>query len=292
MPRETETLKLLRTLQGLYKPSSGEIYKLAGIAKLNKLYLAYLRRVGGVLRDELIREEAKYRWFMRNVAEVVNVLESVGATYALYKFRRPYEHVSVDLDILIRVDDVSKVVKALVYRGFRAVVWEPYTVTLSRGGFIVDLYTHPSFAWVVYMDGGRLLDCCVEEVNVGGLLAKALSRDAEVAVAAAHAVYKEHMVLLMDCLVAWSRMNKRALDVAVEHGVEGALEALLEACSLVRRGLVEAPYRLKLHVLLKAYTHKALHDPLFRNTLLNIPRYMARRDLGLRVSTRLTRRSY
>jgi len=47
----------------------------------------------------------------------------------------------------------------------------------------------------------------------------------------------------------------------------------------VRRGLVEAPYRLKPHVLLKAYTHKALHDPVFRSTLLNIPRYMARRDL-------------
>jgi len=174
----------------------------------------------------------------------------------------------------------------------RVVAWEPYTVTLARGGFIVDLYTHPSFAWVVYMDGERLLDCCVEEVDVGGLVAKALSREAEVAVAAAHAVYKEHMVLLMDCLVAWSWMNKGAWDIAVEHGVEEALEALLEACSLVRRGLVEAPYRLKPHVLLKAYTHKALHDTLFRSTLLNIPRYMARRDLGLRVSTRLTRRSY
>lgn len=37
---------------------------------------------------------------------------------------------------------------------------------------------------------------------------------------------------------------------------------------------------------------KALHDTLFRSTLLNIFRYMARRDLGLRVLTRLTRRSY
>jgi ABC-type transport system involved in cytochrome c biogenesis ATPase subunit len=78
MPRETETLKLLRTLQGLYKPSSGEVYELAGIAKLNKLYLAYLRRVGGVLRNELIREEAKYRRFMRNAVEVVVVLERGG----------------------------------------------------------------------------------------------------------------------------------------------------------------------------------------------------------------------
>jgi hypothetical protein len=142
------------------------------------------------------------------------------------------------------------------------------------------------------MDGGRLLECCVEEVDVGSLLVKALSKEAEVAVTVAHAVYKEHMVLLMDCLVAWSWMNKRAWDIAVEHSVEEALEALLEACSLVRRGLVEAPYRLKSHVLLKAYTHKALHDPVFRSTLLNTLGYLARRDLGLRISTRLTRRGY
>jgi hypothetical protein len=87
-------------------------------------------------------------------------------------------------------------------------------------------------------------------------------------------------------------MSRGVWSIAVERGVEEALEALLEACSLVRRGLVEAPYRLKPHVLLKTYTHKALHDTLFRSTLLNILRYMARRDLGLRISARLTRRSY
>jgi len=286
-------MKLLRTLQGLYKPSSEEIYKLAGIAKLNKLYLAYLRRVGGVLRNELIREEVKYRWFMRNVAEVVNVLESVGANYALYKFRRPFEHVSVDLDILTRVDDVSKVVKALVYRGFRAVVWEPYTVTLSRGGFIVDLYTHPSFAWVVYMDGGRLLDCCVEEVDVGGLGVKALSREPEVAVASAHAVYKEHLVLLMDCLVAWSWLNKRAWNIALEHRVEESLETLLETCSLIKNNLVEAPCRLKPSILLIAYMGKLVDDPLLRGTLVNIVEYFtSRRDIGEKIVSRITRKSY
>jgi hypothetical protein len=292
MSRETDTVKLLKTLLGSYSPSNKEVERLAGVAKLNKLYLAYLRRVGDSLWDELIREEARYRWFIRNAAEVVGVLEGIGATYALYKFRRPFEHVSVDLDILVRVEDVLRAVRALVSRGFRVIVWEPYTVTLVRSGFIVDLYTYPSFAWIVYMNGERLLDCCVEEVNVGGLVAKALSREAEVSVAAAHAVYKEHMVLLMDCLVAWSWMSRGVWSIAVEHGVEEALEALLEVCSLVRRGLAEAPYRLKPHVLFKAYARKALHDTLFRSTLLNIPRYMARRDLGLRVSTRLTRGSY
>jgi hypothetical protein len=292
MPEETETLKLLRTLQGLYKPSSEEVYKLAGIAKLNKLYLAYLRRVRDVLRNELTREEARYRWFMRNAAEVVEVLESVGADYALYKFRRPFEHVSVDLDVLARVEDVPEAVRALVSRGFRVAVWEPYTVTLARSGFIVDLYTHPSFAWVVYMDGGRLLECCVEEVEVGGLRAGALSRDAEVVVAAAHAIYKEHLVLLSDCLLLWSWLNREIWGMAVEHGVEYALEVLLKACSLVWEGLTEAPYRPRPHAVLGALTRKLLHDPLLRTTLPSALRYLTRGDLGRRVLARLTRGSY
>jgi hypothetical protein len=293
MSRETDTVKLLKTLLGSYSPCGKEVERLAGVAKLNKLYLAYLRRVGNSLWGELIREEARYKWFMGNAAEVVRILENTGATYALYKFRRPFEHVSVDLDILVRVEDVPRAVRALVSRGFRVVVWEPYTVTLSRGGFIVDLYTHPSFAWVVYMDGGRLLDCCVEEVDVGGLGAKALSREAEVAVAAAHAVYKEHLVLLMDCLVAWSWLNKRAWDIAVEHRVEGSLEALLETCSLIRNNLVEAPCRLKPSIMLRAYMGKLVNDPLTRGTLLNIAKYFtSRRDIGEKIVYRITRKSY
>ena len=38
----------------------------------------------------------------------------------------------------------------------------------------------------------------------------ALSREAEVVVAATHAVYKEHVVLLIDCLTAWTWTNGEA----------------------------------------------------------------------------------
>ena len=96
----------------------------------------------------------------------------------------------------------------------------------------------------------------------------------------------------MDYLVAWSWMNKRVWSLAVEYNVKGALEALLNACSLVKIGLVEAPYKLKPHVVFGVLTRKALHDPLFHSTLPNILRYLARRDPGLRISARLTRRSY
>jgi hypothetical protein len=293
MPRETETLKLLKTLLGLYKPKGEEVYRLAEVANLNKLLLAYLRRVWDALRDQLIREEARYRRFMKNTAEVIEVLEGVGATYALYKFRRPFDHVSVDLDILVRVEDAPKAVKALASRGFKVVVWEPYTVTLARNGFIVDLYTNPSFAWVVYMDGEKLLRCCVEEIEVNGLSARALSREAEVVVTAAHAIYKEHMVLLMDCLVTWAWTNRGARNLANELGADEALETLYNVCRAIGAGHAEAPYRLGLGMVAKVLTKKLVEDPVFRATAINTLRYaFGRRDIGTRMLSRFLRKSY
>jgi len=61
---------------------------------------------------------------------------------------------------------------------------------------------------------------------------------------------------------------------------------------ITNMGSIETSYKLEPYLLFKVYACKALHDPLFRCTLLNIYRYMARRDAGLRVSTRLTRKSY
>jgi hypothetical protein len=288
---ESESLKLLRVLGGSYSPSSAvEASLLAERARLNKLYLAYLRALGGP-GGELVREEARYRWFLRNAVEVVNALR--GLEYALYKFRRPVEHVSVDLDILVGRGCVAGAVHALREQGFRVVVAEPYTVTLERRGFIVDLYTEPAFAWIVYMDGSRLLREYSEDVGLAGAVARGLSRGAEVAVAAAHAVYKEHLVLLMDCLVAWSWLDSEAWSVAVESGVEAGLVEMLRVCSLVRGGLAEAPFRLEPYVLARLYVGKIVRDPAFRATLPNAVRYLvSRRDAGARVLVRIARKSY
>jgi len=293
MPRETESLRLLKTLLGLYKPSGGEVRRLVEVAKLNKLLLAYLRRVRDVLRDELIREEARYRWFMRNAAEVVDALNGAGVVYALHKFRRPFDHVSVDLDILVRVDDIPEAVKVLVHRGFKVAVSESYTVTLIRNGFIVDLYINPSFAWVVYMDGEKLLRCCVEEIEVSGVRANALTREAEAVVAAAHAIYKEHMVLLIDCLTAWAWTSKSAWSLANELSVSKALETLHSICKAIEAGYVEAPYKLSLGMVTKILSEKLVKDSAFRATTMNILKYVfGRRDIGTRMLSMLLRESY
>jgi hypothetical protein len=209
---------------------------------------------------------------------------------------RKHAYAVTRYDLVIGVAELGYIGPAYVpvfsHNSFKVVVWEPYIITLARSGFIVDLYTCPSFTWVVYIDGTKLLECCVEEVNVGDLGAKALSREAEVAVAAAHAVYKEHLVLLMDCLVAWSWLSEEAWGVAVEHRVEGALEALLGVCSLIREGYAEAPYKLGPHAVLGALARKVVRDPLLRGTLPNALRYLTRGDVGRRALARLTRESY
>ena len=293
MHRETETLRLLRILLGLYKPSGGEVRRLAEVAKLNKLLLAYLRRVGDVLRGELLREEARYMWFMRNATEVIEALNGAGVEYALHKFRKPFDHVSVDLDILVRVDDIPKAVKALISRGFRAVVLELYTVTLARNGFMVDLYTNPSFAWVVYMDGEELLKCCTEEIEVDGVRANALAREAEVVVAAAHAIYKEHMVLLIDCLTMWAWTNREVWSLAEELGAGKALEMLHSICRAIGAGYVEAPHKLSIATTTRVLSEKLFEDPVFRAATINIVKYILKhRDIGTRILNRLLRKSY
>ena len=59
MPVEGDTLKLLKTALGLHSPKGEEVYRLAGVAGLNKLHLPYLERVSNVLSSEYSRELAR-----------------------------------------------------------------------------------------------------------------------------------------------------------------------------------------------------------------------------------------
>lgn len=159
----TRTLKLVESIdKGSLEVGGFE--ELAKLARLNKVLLGFLRRVGyeGYIR---YIEESRYLRYMSDVAEVCKTLESLE--YALFKFRKPIEHVSVDIDILVHDKHLWKAVKKLKATGFRVEVLEPYTVTMIRSGTIVDLYTYPSFAWIMYLNGERLLEE-VEDVEVEG----------------------------------------------------------------------------------------------------------------------------
>jgi hypothetical protein len=88
---ETGTVRLLWTLYGLYRPLGWEVERLAWLSRLNKVYLAYLRRVRSP-DGELSREESRYRWFVGNTVEVVGALggltmlcSSLGGLLSMYQ---------------------------------------------------------------------------------------------------------------------------------------------------------------------------------------------------------------
>jgi hypothetical protein len=149
------------------------------------------------------------------------------------------------------------------------------------------------FASIIYIDYEKLLRCCTEEIEIGGVKANALSKEAEVVVSAAHAVYKEHMVLLIDCLTMWAWTNREVWGLAEELSVGRALETLHSVCRAIGTGRAEAPHRLKPYVVMNALAKKFVSDSIFRATTLNVPRYiLRRREIGAMLVCRLTRKSY
>jgi len=282
-------LKLVESIDS-GRIEGGSIEELAELAKLNKVLLGFLRRVGyeGPLR---IMEESLYKRYMAEVARVSKALG--GLDYALYKFRKPVEHVSVDIDVLVRYEHLLKAVKALAGIGFRVEVLEPYTVTMVRGGAIVDLYTHPSFAWVVYLDGERLLEE-VETVEIDpvGVEARALTEEAEAVATAAHAIYKEHMYLLSDYYVTKEWLNSKALGLAGELKAEEAVETALRLNEQIERGLVETPIKLTPVQSMEILTRKFVEDSNFRATTVNTLRLAMRKRTMQQLIQRIKRRTY
>jgi hypothetical protein len=180
----------------------------------------------------------------------------------------------------------------LIRRGFKIAVSEPFTITPAKSGFIADLYTNSSFVWIIYSDGEKLLKEYSEETMINNVRARALTIEAEAAVSVAHAIYKEHMILLIDCLTIWRWMNKKVWDIAYELGIDKSVEKTIEICNLVRRGLAETPYRLDITTILDAYIDKIFRDPLFRSTVLNILKYLMKQEnIGTIILNRIKRKA-
>ena len=268
----------------------GSIEELVELAKLNKVLLGFLRRVGyeGPIR---VCEEGLYKHYMVEVSRVSEALRDLD--YALYKFRKPVEHVSVDIDVLVRYEHLPKAVKALTSKGFRVEVSEPYAVTMVRDGTIVDLYTHPSFAWIVYLDGERLLEETETiKIDSTGVEARALTKEAETIATAAHAIYKEHMYLLTDYYVTKQWLNNKALKLAKELNAEEAVKTSLKLNIQIEQGLAETPIRLNPAQTAKILTAKFTEDPSFRATSINAIKLATKKRTIQQLISRIRRKSY
>ncbi|MGC9227643.1 hypothetical protein [Caldivirga sp.] len=249
------------------EPSGG----LIELARLNKVLLHYLRvnGVNGAVRDS---EEAKLRAVVKIVEEVRDALS--GLNYAFFKLVKPVTYTPADVDVLVASSEVNEAALRLIRLGFRLMVVEPYTITLVKNGINVDLYTNPSVGNIVYLNGADLLGFKAMD-HYHGLSIPTLTREAEVVVAAAHAVYKEWLITLNDYATVKTWISRGAVELCLRMKCSEALGLVLSIGESACSGLIEMPYRIKTPLVMALLANRALR---FKPTASTIP--MATRRLN------------
>jgi hypothetical protein len=213
-----------------------------------------------------------------------------GLEYSLFKFFRPIAYVPADIDVLVSAKDLETAKRRLNKLGLRAIVKDSYCLTLN-GRFIVDLYTYPNFANIIYLDAKELMNH-VTEIRMNGVATKTLTNSAEVAVVVAHALYKEQIYTLNDKITVQTWFDKESEAIMEELKARGALELAQEINRQVDEGLTETPYRLPIPKALNLMIHKALQDPLTRVTFPRLLTKMMDRRLSAQIASRMGRVTY
>ena len=254
----------------------------------NKVLLHLLRvlNIQGSLRE---RQESG----MRRVMNVVQVLSKFlkDYDYAFFKLIKPISYVPADVDLLVDASQARRVAHEVMGLGYRIEVKDPYCITLTRGGSIIDLYVHPSLGGVIFINGQRLLEhTCIKEFD--GIEVRSLESYAEALVAASHAIYKERIYTLNDFFTVKEWTSKKTIRLAQELSCEDALRVAINLNRKIRLGLLETPYKIPVPLWLAMLMRKFQKDNLTRATSVGILKTLTNRRAGKLLISKLTRETY
>ncbi len=266
----------------------GQALECIQTASDNKVLLGFLRALdlGGRVRSI---EEARYTGFLKNLQIISEALE--GLNHAFIKLRKPVVYVPADIDILVDRGDIARAVGRLQRIGFRIAVREPYTVTMTRGNSIVDLYTNPTVGGVIYARGSKLLEY-IEKTRIEGIEIPTLQREAEAVLTAAHAVYKERIYTLNDHITIRRWLNRRAYRIAEELECHEALNHTIRISEKVERREEQLPHRIPLITWIQKILTKTIRDNTTASTLPNIAKKLKNPRIGREIISRITRNTY
>lgn len=258
------------------------------VAAKNKVLLHFLR-VMNIDGDIKVLQENMYKEFLRSLRLVANALK--GIDHVFIKLRKPVRYVPSDIDVLLRRRDVGKAYSRLRSLGFRAEVVEPYTLTVTRGNIIVDLYVHPTMGNIIYIDGEKLLEYrengFFEDVEI-----PVLEKPAEALIVAAHAIYKERIYTLNDYVTIKMWVSRKTVRLARDFKCLDAVREALIINDMVRRGDLKLPYRIPLNKWIILFTRKIISDEVTRGTILRTRRALKDPRFGEMIKSKLFRETY
>ena len=281
------TLELIKAIR--YKKAD-KTDNLIQLAARNKVLL-HLLRVLNINNDIREERERKYSCFINSLNKINDILLKSNYKYAFFKLYKPIEYVPADIDILVSAKDSTKVAKLFMRYGYKIEVLEPYTITLTRGKTLIDLYIYPSLGNIIYLDGQKLLEYRTK-TYFNYIEIVSLKTYAEAVATLTHAIDKEWIYTLNDYFTVSKWLDRKSVRLCRELGCLDEIKIAYELNHAVERGAVELPYKIPKSLILKIYSSKLVENSYTRLILLRSLSRLKDERLGKSILSKLTRITY
>jgi len=178
------------------------LYSYAAKNRMPLLYLKALKRYGrlGSLKEDYSELSDRYVKTVEAISKVTRIIERAGVNYALFKSIRPYQEVTVDVDVLIFGPEYQEVIRTMNYAGYRFLGGGPISVTFRdiEAKINVDIYNEVGASRIIYLDKDKLRRFTVNRKLPNGEVVRSLDPSADLLAVIAHSVVKEHMYVLSE----------------------------------------------------------------------------------------------
>lgn len=181
------------------------LYQYAAKNRMPLLYLEALKRLGRLssLEEEHNKLIGRHARTVEAISRVSKVLDRAGIDYTLFKSIRPYNEVTVDIDILIFGDEYNKTIKIMRRAGYVFLSgWVPGPLSITfrdvKSRINLDIYNEIGVSHVIYLDKDILRRFVTRRKLSSGEAVLSLSPHADLLAIIAHSVLKEHMYVLSE----------------------------------------------------------------------------------------------
>ncbi|ABW02286.1 nucleotidyltransferase family protein [Caldivirga maquilingensis] len=205
-----DTIRLMRIIgiPGLIKGRGdhGLDADLLALAELNKVQL--------LVDDKYLGRYGEFLGFLEYVVRRMDGLE-----YTVVKTLKPFRRIPSDIDLVVRREDLGRVIRMFRNNGLRLLDWAPYGATLhsTSYNYYLDVTTDLSVSGLVYISGEYLITHTVDR-RINGVKVRAPVEPLDLLATIAHSVIKEWMFTLSDYYTAvlWLSNLTRVLRYARE----------------------------------------------------------------------------
>lgn len=209
-PMSSLTCQLLKVIGSPYANTTPDLdtqhlLKLYNYAVKNRIPLLYLKSLRkydklGALQKEYNELIDKYANVQEAFYKVSCILDKADVNYTFFKSIRPYQEVTVDIDILIFGPKYKEVIRVLRSANYTFLGRGPLSTTFrdSDARINLDIYNDVGVSNIIYLDKDKLGQFVGDRNLSNSLIARSLDPEADLLAVIAHSVIKEHMYVLSE----------------------------------------------------------------------------------------------